>query len=181
MLNQYYKFLAQQVQIHNYLYFYLCTKSEYFCRVCASVANVAGISRLSSGHSWVRANLHQTNCQLVWISPIRVGVDGDEAAARLSVNTNEADEGRWKTTNPGAGTRSSVFPQITATLRRVGETSGGGRGRGWRALPRRCSATTNTPPWTGSDEWDSWAMRSSIEHAGKRAKDWENGSRQSGD
>lgn len=89
-----------------------------------------------------------------------------------------------KTTSPGAGTRSSVFPQITATLRRVGETSGGGGGggeSGRRALPRRCGATTNTPPWTGSDEWDSWAMRSSIEHAGKTAKDWENGSRQSGD
>lgn len=100
MLNQYYTFFAQQVQIHNYLYFHLCTKSAYFCRVCASVANVTGISRRSSGHSRVRGNLHQTNCRQVWISPIRVGVDGDEAAARPSVNTNEADEGRWKNNEP---------------------------------------------------------------------------------
>lgn len=87
----------------------------------------------------MHANLNQTNGWLVWIAPIRVGVDGDEAAAHLSINTDEADEGRWKTTNPGAGTRSSIFPQITATLRRVGGDEQWGMGQG------RPVARTSTP------------------------------------
>lgn len=65
---------------------------------------------------------HQTNCgwcgfhPLQWVST---------AAAHLSVNTSEGDEGRWKTAE--VATSGPVFPQIKATPRFVGKMSGGRR------------------------------------------------------